>query len=223
MASVAADMTFEIGCGIGEFAVGLLSVHANATLIETDQSMRKVDLRRKGGVDAPVADVMDLPFDEEQLNVVVAMWVPTTCPICAVRSSRYAACCVDGLCVAATHGDEHLADLLGKAGGGHSSPSRPSNGHAAFGAEREVLNCGCSRMLSSSQDRGQGPLRRQTVSLMPLGETRPYQLQVHAKPATERGTPGTSSWRSRSTLVSMTPARTILTGAGIAVAAGARA
>ena len=80
MASVAADMTFEIGCGIGEFAVGLLSVHANATLIETDQSMRKVDLRRKGGVDAPVADVMDLPFDEEQLDVVVAMWMPHHVP-----------------------------------------------------------------------------------------------------------------------------------------------
>ncbi|HEY5182841.1 MAG TPA: hypothetical protein VIJ07_24255 [Dermatophilaceae bacterium] len=45
-----------------------------------------------------------------------------------------------------------------------------------------------SKMVSSSPD--QVPLKRHTVSLMPLGEPGPYLWQVHAKPAHREGNTG---------------------------------
>jgi len=75
IASVAPTSILEVGCGTGEFAARLLGEHPTATLVATDQSMRMVNLTRKGGVDARVADVMDLPFDDARFDVVVAMWM----------------------------------------------------------------------------------------------------------------------------------------------------
>jgi hypothetical protein len=91
MASVAADMTFELGRGVGEFAVRLLCVHPNATLIETDQSMRRwIDAQRWSGCAG--GRCHGAAVDDEQFNVVVAIWMPRhTCPICSVRSGSYAA------------------------------------------------------------------------------------------------------------------------------------
>jgi ubiquinone/menaquinone biosynthesis C-methylase UbiE len=118
IASVAPTSILEVGCGTGEFAARLLGEHPTATLVATDQSMRMVNLTRKGGVDARVADVMDLPFDDARFDVVVAMWMLYHVPdlyraLAQVRRVLRPG----GLFVAATNGDEHLADLLREAGG----------------------------------------------------------------------------------------------------------
>jgi SAM-dependent methyltransferase len=117
--SVAPTSILEVGCGTGAFAARLLSEHPAATLIATDQSTRMVELTRERRVDARVADVMDLPFGDATFDVVVAMWMLYHVPdlegaLAQVRRVLRPG----GLFVAATNGDEHLADLLGEAGGG---------------------------------------------------------------------------------------------------------
>ena len=116
--SEAPNEILEVGCGTGAFAARLLSELPAATLIATDQSMRMVELTRQRGVDARVADVMDLPFGDATFDVVVAMWMLYHVPdlegaLAQVRRVLRPG----GLFVAATNGDEHLADLLGEAGG----------------------------------------------------------------------------------------------------------
>jgi len=118
IASVAPASILEVGCGTGAFAARLRSEHPGARLIATDQSRRMVELTRERGVDARVADVMDLPFGDGSFDVVAAMWMLYHAPGLAGALEQVARVLrPGGLFVAATNGDEHLADLLTDAGG----------------------------------------------------------------------------------------------------------
>jgi SAM-dependent methyltransferase len=139
VASVAPASILEVGCGTGAFAARLVSEHPGATLIATDQSIRMAELTRERGVDGRVADVMDLPFGDATFDVVVAMWILYHVPdlqgaLAQVRRVLRPG----GLFVAATNGDEHLADLLGEAGGDRLiTQFSLENGRAALATQFE--------------------------------------------------------------------------------------
>ncbi len=108
----------EVGCGTGAFAERLAVENPNCSIIATDQSARFVELTAARGVDARVADVMDLPVADASFDVVVAMWMLYHLPIlnrglAEVRRVLRPG----GTFVAATNGDGHLAELLVEARG----------------------------------------------------------------------------------------------------------
>lgn len=134
ISAVSPTSILEIGCGAGEFAARLQSERPAAALIATDQSPRMVELTRERGVEARVADAMELPFDDGSFDVVVAMWMLYHVPDLevALREARRVLR-PGGRIVAVTNGDRHLAGLLQEAGG------RPivtqfstENGHTAL-------------------------------------------------------------------------------------------
>ena len=61
----------EVGCGMGNFAERLARETA-AEVVATDLSPRMVEVARERGLDARVADVQELPFDEGEFDCVVA-------------------------------------------------------------------------------------------------------------------------------------------------------
>jgi SAM-dependent methyltransferase len=139
IASVAPTSILEVGCGTGAFAARLLAEHPASTLIATDQSTRMVDLTRDRGVNARVADVIDLPFGDATFDVVVAMWMLYHVPDLAGALAQVRRVLrPGGLFVAATNGDEHLADLLREAGGDRLiTQFSLENGGAALAAQFE--------------------------------------------------------------------------------------
>jgi SAM-dependent methyltransferase len=64
----------EVGCGTGELAVRI-ERELGAEVAAVDISPRMVDLAREHGVDARVADVEELPFDDASFDCVSACWV----------------------------------------------------------------------------------------------------------------------------------------------------
>jgi len=74
VAAVAPRSMLEVGCGEGELAERILR-ELDADLVAIDQSERMVELTRARGVDARVADVRELPFEDEAFDVAVAAWV----------------------------------------------------------------------------------------------------------------------------------------------------
>jgi len=125
----------EVGCGTGAFAERLAVENPNCSILATDQSVRFVELTAARGVDARVADLMDLPFADASFDVVVAMWMLYHVPdlhrgLSEVRRVMRPG----GTFVAATNGDRHLADLLIEAGGQPLVTQFSSeNGAAALG------------------------------------------------------------------------------------------
>ncbi len=118
IAAVAPTSILEVGCGTGVFAARLLKEHPTARLIATDQSARLVALTHERGVDARIADLMALPFDDASFDVVVAMWMLYHVPdlqgaLAQVRRVLRPG----GLFMAVTKGDQHMAGLLREAGG----------------------------------------------------------------------------------------------------------
>ncbi len=108
----------EVGCGMGAFAERLAAENPTANVVATDQSQRLVELTAARGIDAHVADVMALPFADDSFDAVVAMWMLYHVPdlqqsLAEIRRVLRP----DGILVAATNGDDHLADLLVDAGG----------------------------------------------------------------------------------------------------------
>jgi 2-polyprenyl-3-methyl-5-hydroxy-6-metoxy-1,4-benzoquinol methylase len=61
----------EVGCGMGNFAERLAR-EMSAKVVATDLSPRMVELARERGLDARVADVQELPFDDGEFDCVVA-------------------------------------------------------------------------------------------------------------------------------------------------------
>lgn len=109
----------EVGCGTGLFAERLAAENPGATVTATDQSERFVELTAARGVEARVADVQDLPFADDSVDVVAAMWMLYHVPdldrgLAELRRVLRPG----GLLVAVTNGDEHTADLRREAGGG---------------------------------------------------------------------------------------------------------
>jgi SAM-dependent methyltransferase len=61
----------EVGCGMGNFAERLAR-DTSAEVVATDLSARMVELARGRGLDARVADVQELPFDDGEFDCAVA-------------------------------------------------------------------------------------------------------------------------------------------------------
>jgi SAM-dependent methyltransferase len=61
----------EVGCGMGNFAERLAR-ETSAEVVATDLSPRMVELARERGLDARVADVQELPFDDDEFDCAVA-------------------------------------------------------------------------------------------------------------------------------------------------------
>lgn len=61
----------EVGCGMGNFAERLAR-ETSAEVVATDLSPRMVELARDRGLDARVADVQQLPFDDGEFDCAVA-------------------------------------------------------------------------------------------------------------------------------------------------------
>ncbi|HKY23752.1 MAG TPA: class I SAM-dependent methyltransferase [Gaiella sp.] len=64
----------EVGCGWGELAERM-AVELGCAVVAIDQSERMVELATERGVDAQVADVQALPFEDAEFDVVVAAWM----------------------------------------------------------------------------------------------------------------------------------------------------
>jgi SAM-dependent methyltransferase len=64
----------EVGCGWGELAEWIAR-ETGAEVVAVDLSPRMVELARERGVDAGVADVQSLPFEDAIFDVVVAAWM----------------------------------------------------------------------------------------------------------------------------------------------------
>lgn len=108
----------EVGCGTGGFAARLNAALPEARVVAIDQSMRFIDLTSARGVEARVADVMALPFADEEFDAVAAMWMLYHVPDLELGLAEIRRVLKPGgLFVAVTNGDEHTAELRRDAGG----------------------------------------------------------------------------------------------------------
>jgi SAM-dependent methyltransferase len=64
----------EVGCGWGELAEWVARA-TGAEVVATDQAPRMVELSRERGLDACLADVQHLPFDDATFDPAVAAWM----------------------------------------------------------------------------------------------------------------------------------------------------
>jgi len=120
-AGVGADVRgqiLEVGCGTGAFAARVAAEHPAATVIATDRSERFVQLTAERGLRAELADVQGLPYDDNQFDAVLALWMLYHVPdlhrgLQEIRRVLHP----DGRFVAVTNGDAHLAELMIQAGG----------------------------------------------------------------------------------------------------------
>ena len=101
----------EVGCGTGEFAARIRE-EIGAEVCAVDVSPRMVELSRARGLDARLADVQELPFEDGAFDCVVAAWVLYHVPDLHRGLSEIARVLTDGgLVVAATMGEGNLAEL----------------------------------------------------------------------------------------------------------------
>jgi SAM-dependent methyltransferase len=101
----------EVGCGWGELAARLGS-ELGVRVVAVDSSPRMVELARERGVDARVADVQALPFDDGSFDCVVANWMLYHVPDLDLGLGEIARVLrPGGRLVAATNGLRHLAEL----------------------------------------------------------------------------------------------------------------
>lgn len=108
---VTPERLLEVGCGAGALS-GRVQRELGAHVTAIDTSERMVDLTRERGVDARVADIQRLPFEDGSFDCVAAGWVlyhvadrPSAISECArvLRSG--------GRFVAATLADGNMSDL----------------------------------------------------------------------------------------------------------------
>jgi ubiquinone/menaquinone biosynthesis C-methylase UbiE len=74
IAEAAPRRVLEVGPGPGELAERM-AAELRAEVVAIDVSERMVELCRARGVDARLADVQDLPFEDGTFDLVVAAWV----------------------------------------------------------------------------------------------------------------------------------------------------
>jgi SAM-dependent methyltransferase len=106
----------EVGCGEGELAERMTR-ELSADVVAVDQSERMVELASARGVDARVADVQELPFDDESFDVAVAAWMlyhvsdldRATAELARVLRPG-------GRLVAVTNASDHLHEMMELAG-----------------------------------------------------------------------------------------------------------
>jgi SAM-dependent methyltransferase len=116
VATARPQLILEVGCGEGELAARLqeeLAVDVTAV----DQSTRMVELTRERGVNALVADVQELPFDDEAFDAVVAAWMLYhVADIDRALAEISRVLRPGGRLVAVTNRADHLAELFALAG-----------------------------------------------------------------------------------------------------------
>jgi SAM-dependent methyltransferase len=120
----------DVGCGTGELAARV-AADLGAEVAGVDTSSRMVELTRQQGVDAAVADAVDLPFADRSFDAVAACWVLYHVP----QLERAIGECArvlrpSGRFVAATIG-ENVPEIWDLVGAGHDDLSfSPENGTA---------------------------------------------------------------------------------------------
>jgi ubiquinone/menaquinone biosynthesis C-methylase UbiE len=111
----------EVGCGWGELAEWIAR-ETSAEVVATDLSPRMVELTRERGIDARLADVQALPFDDGEFDVVVAAWMLYHVPDLDLAFAEIARVLrPGGRLVAATNSQFHLLELRRLAGTGPST------------------------------------------------------------------------------------------------------
>jgi SAM-dependent methyltransferase len=106
----------EVGCGEGELATRI-GEELDVELLAVDQSARMVEIARRRGVDARVADVRALPFEDGSFDVALAAWVLFHVPDLERGISELARVLrPGGRLVAVTNYADHLFELFELAG-----------------------------------------------------------------------------------------------------------
>ena len=101
----------EVGCGMGNFAERLAR-ETSAEVVATDLSARMVELARERGLDARVADVQDLPFDDGEFDCAVAnAMLYHVEDVDQALSELARALEPGGKLVAVTIGEDHMAEV----------------------------------------------------------------------------------------------------------------
>jgi ubiquinone/menaquinone biosynthesis C-methylase UbiE len=111
----------EVGCGWGELAEWV-ERETGAEVVPTDLSPRMVELARERGLDARLADVQQLPFEDGSFDAAVAAWMLYHVPDLNRGLSELARVLrPGGRLVVATNSVLHLHELRELVGSGRSS------------------------------------------------------------------------------------------------------
>jgi SAM-dependent methyltransferase len=105
--ALAPRRVLEVGCGTGGFAARLVA--AGFDVVAVDQSERMVELTRRLGVDARVADVQELPFADDEFDVAVANFMLYHVPDLDRGLAELAR--VAPVLVATTNGRQHMVEM----------------------------------------------------------------------------------------------------------------
>lgn len=116
VAEVRPGRVLEVGCGEGELAERMQK-ELDAAVVAVDQSERMVEITRGRGLDAHVADVQSLPFEDASFDVVLAAWMLYHVPDLPRGIAELARVLrPGGRLVATTNAADHLQELFALAG-----------------------------------------------------------------------------------------------------------
>jgi SAM-dependent methyltransferase len=116
VAEVSPQRVLEVGCGPGE-AADRIAGETGADVVAIDISPRMVEIARGQGVDAHVADVQDLPFDDSSFDLALAAWMLFHVPDLDRALSELRRVLVPGgRLVAVTNSELHLSEARELAG-----------------------------------------------------------------------------------------------------------
>ncbi len=144
VAEVRPTEVLEVGCGWGDFSARLRD-ELDVEVTATDLSPRMVELARERGLDAHVADVRALPFQDSEFDCVVANWMLYHVDDLDRGLNEIARVLrPGGRLVATTTSHEHLAELWGLVGRDRASePARffAENGEDALRLQFASVEC----------------------------------------------------------------------------------
>lgn len=101
----------EVGCGMGNFAERV-SRETSAKVVATDLSARMVELARERGLDARIADVQELPFEDGEFDFAVAnAMLYHVKDLDRALSELARVLSPGGKLVAVTIGEDHMAEV----------------------------------------------------------------------------------------------------------------
>jgi ubiquinone/menaquinone biosynthesis C-methylase UbiE len=106
----------EVGGGEGELAERIAN-ELDAELVGIDQSERMVEIQRAKGLDARLGNVQELPFADEEFDLVLAAWMLYHVPDLNLALAEIARVLrAGGRLVAVTNETDHLQELWELAG-----------------------------------------------------------------------------------------------------------